>query len=170
MRGAWADAASASAGGRTRAAYQWSILVPARLSFDRSNFSWPLFVIRSEEQRFASFCIIIKLGFNPSIQHTSRLPSNVGMMNTHNRGTSRAQSTRFCRGHRGGCCVRAAEHTAAIKLHLIIKTGPPPAAVALDRRLESEGNQKQFSISISRWTYSDNKHDRPESRGNALVE
>lgn len=54
-----------------RANYQWSILVPARLSFDRSNFSWLLFMIRSEEHRFASFCIIINLGFNPSIPCTS---------------------------------------------------------------------------------------------------
>lgn len=34
-------------------------LVPARLSFDRSNFSSALLSITSQEQRFASMCIII---------------------------------------------------------------------------------------------------------------
>ena len=37
-------------------------------------------------------------------------------------------------------------------------------------KIESKCNQNQFSISISRWTYSDNKHDRPASRGNVPVE
>lgn len=59
--------ARAQAVGRARASYQWSILVPARLSFDRSNFSSVSFLITSREQRFASSCIIINSGLNPWI-------------------------------------------------------------------------------------------------------